>query len=193
MAMMYTNIASLGRIQHLRAVDAIKLAEGEATFFSSAGRPAIEPASLALLQFGLSEVVRAGTAVQLNNTLPAGLTAAGKTGTSDDGRDSWFAGFTGDVAAVVWVGRDDNAEVGLTGSSGAMRVWGDFVADVSYKPFVARTLPGIEHLWVDDQGRLSAAGCPGVVQLPFYKTKPGVDASCRPKPRDPWKWLKDIF
>lgn len=193
MAMMYTNVASLGRIQHLRAVDAIKLPEGEATFFSSAGRPAIEPAAISLLQYGMLEVVRAGTAVQLNNILPVGLTAAGKTGTSDDGRDSWFAGFTGDVAAVVWVGRDDNAEIGLSGSSGAMQVWGDFVADVSYKPFAVRGLPGVESLWVDDLGRLTAAGCPGAIQLPFYQARPHVDASCRPKPRDPWKWLKDIF
>lgn len=193
MAAMYSNIASLGRIQKLRAIDAIKVASDDATFFSSSGKPAIDPAALTLLQFGLAEVVRAGTAVQLNNILPAGLTAAGKTGTSDDGRDSWFAGFTGDIAAVVWVGRDDNAEVGLSGSAGAMQVWGDFVADVSYKPLHIKPLPGIENLWVDSAGRLSDAGCPGAVQLPFAAVRPQVDATCRLRERDPWQWLKDIF
>lgn len=193
MAAMYSNIASLGRVQKLRAIDAIKVADGEASFFSSAGKPTIDPSALSLLQFGLSEVVRAGTGVQLTNMLPANFPAAGKTGTSDDGRDSWFAGFTGDIAAVVWVGRDDNDEVGLTGSSGAMRVWGDFVADVSYKPLQIKPLPGVENLWVDELGRLSDAGCPGVVQLPFAKARPSVDATCRVTERNPWQWLKDIF
>ncbi len=193
MAAMYGNIASLGRLQKLRAIDAIKVAEDKATFFSSAGRPAIDPASLSLLQFGLAEVVRAGTAVQLNNILPPRLKAAGKTGTSDDGRDSWFAGFTGDIAAVVWIGRDDNAEIGLSGSAGAMQVWGDFVADVSYKPLQIKPLPGVETLWVDDQGRLSGEGCPAAVQMPFTRARPEVDASCANRKRDPWKWLRDIF
>lgn len=193
MAAMYSNVASLGRIQKLRAIDAIKVANNDATFFSSSGKSAIDPASLSLLQFGLAEVVRAGTAVQLNNVLPAGLTAAGKTGTSDDGRDSWFAGFTGDMAAVVWIGRDDNAEVGLSGSAGAMHVWGDFVAGVSYKPLQIKPMPGIDTLWVDGAGRLSDAGCPGAVQMPFGVARPEIDATCKLRERDPWKWLKDIF
>jgi penicillin-binding protein 1B len=193
MAAMYSNIASLGRIQKLRAIDAIKVANDDATFFSSSAKPAIDPAALSLLQFGLAEVVRAGTAVQLNNVLPAGLTAAGKTGTSDDGRDSWFAGFTGDIAAVVWIGRDDNAEVGLSGSAGAMHVWGDFVAQVSYKPLQIKPMPGIDTLWVDGEGRLSDAGCPGAVQMPFGVARPEIDATCKLRQRDPWKWLKDIF
>ena len=54
---------------------------------------------------------------------PGNLHAAGKTGTSDTQRDSWFAGFTGAQLAVAWVGRDDNKPTGLMGATGALRIW----------------------------------------------------------------------
>jgi penicillin-binding protein 1B len=59
---------------------------------------------------------------------------AGKTGTTDDMRDSWFAGFSGDKVAVVWVGRDDYQPMGLAGGTGALRVWGDFMLAIPNEP-----------------------------------------------------------
>ncbi len=58
-----------------------------------------------------------------------GLTgpAAGKTGTTNDKKDSWFAGFTPSQTAVVWVGYDDNTSHGLTGASGALPIWTRFM------------------------------------------------------------------
>jgi len=199
MAAMYTNIASLGRVQKLRAIDSVKQDGSEPVFFSSAAKPIIDPAAINLLQFGLREVTRSGSAKQLQNMLPAGVEAAGKTGTSDDGRDSWFAGFTGDVASVVWVGRDDNKDVGLTGSGGALQVWGEFVGHVTYRSVDIKPMPGIDNLWVDEQGRLSAANCPGVVEMPFAGARPVIESSCRPRDnerkekRSLLKWLRDIF
>src|SRR5690606_19213880 len=64
-----------------------------------------------------------GTARQLHRDGLGRLSPAGKTGTSNDGRDSWFAGYTGDHLAVVWVGNDQNEQTGLYGATGAMRVW----------------------------------------------------------------------
>lgn len=55
---------------------------------------------------------------------------AGKTGTTSDYRDSWFAGYTTDLVVVVWVGYDDNHPTGLTGAEGAGRIWGRFVQRV---------------------------------------------------------------
>jgi penicillin-binding protein 1B len=59
----------------------------------------------------------------------AGLTgdAAGKTGTTNDLRDAWFAGFTPHLLAVVWVGYDDNRPLGLTGAQAALPIWTDFM------------------------------------------------------------------
>jgi penicillin-binding protein 1B len=55
------------------------------------------------------------------------LDAAGKTGTTNDLRDAWFAGFTPRLLAVVWVGRDDNAPLGLTGAQAALPIWTEFM------------------------------------------------------------------
>ncbi len=61
------------------------------------------------------------------NTLPRSLTLAGKTGTSNDSRDSWFSGFSQDLLAVVWMGRDDNGKTPFTGATGALQVWTSFM------------------------------------------------------------------
>jgi len=66
---------------------------------------------------------------------------AGKTGTSNDFRDSWFAGFDAATLAVVWVGHDNNTPTGLTGSSGAMRVWDGFMSSSRIAPLPAIALP----------------------------------------------------
>jgi penicillin-binding protein 1B len=83
-----------------------------------------------LTQWAMRRVVTQGTATWLKRRLPSGLTVAGKTGTTNDMRDSWFAGFSGDKVVVAWVGRDDNKPMGLSGSTGALRVWGDIVANI---------------------------------------------------------------
>ncbi len=64
-----------------------------------------------------------------------GRPAAGKTGTSEDGRDGWFVGFTGDLVVGVWVGRDDNGPVeGLNGGGLPARIWRDFMTAVYQAP-----------------------------------------------------------
>src|SRR5690606_5764415 len=76
-----------------------------------------------LVTVALQQAVASGTGRRLVNDGLGRLDAAGKTGTSNDGRDSWFAGWTGDHLAVVWVGNDQNEQTGLYGATGAMRVW----------------------------------------------------------------------
>ena len=61
---------------------------------------------------------------------------AGKTGTSNDNRDSWFAGFDNSRVTVVWVGRDDNEATGLTGTSGALRVWNEITRGYPVDPLI---------------------------------------------------------
>jgi penicillin-binding protein 1B len=88
---------------------------------------------------------------------------AGKTGTSDEGRDAWFAGYTRDRASVVWVGRDDNSPAGLSGSRVALPIWARFTAatgpEGGAKPW---TVPaGVESAEIDpDTGALATAFCP---------------------------------
>jgi penicillin-binding protein 1B len=76
----------------------------------------------------LELVMEHGTGRAARSVLPPNLVVAGKSGTSSDQRDSWFAGFSGSHLAVVWVGYDDNSPTEFTGSSGALAVWSRLMA-----------------------------------------------------------------
>jgi penicillin-binding protein 1B len=91
---------------------------------------------------------------------------AGKTGTSDDFRDSWFAGYDADHLSVVWLGYDDNRPTGLTGATGAMRIWDGVYARLSVSPLA----DGVGSDWHDieyDSGLLANSGCADVVSVPL--------------------------
>ncbi len=136
----------------------------------------------------LQMVVEFGTASQAGRELTA-LQAAGKTGTTDDLRDSWFAGFTGQHLAVVWLGRDDNRTAGLSGAAGALPVWIDLMADIDTRPLQLAVPQNVEYIWVNRQdGNRSAAKCDKVTRMPFIiGTGPAADSECGPS------WLQKLF
>src|SRR5205814_366669 len=71
------------------------------------------------------------------------LTAAGKTGTTNDKRDAWFIGFTPRVLTLTWVGFDDNAPTGLSGAQGAVPIWTRYMQAVSVgQPNTDFPMPG---------------------------------------------------
>ena len=128
---------------------------------------AAEPGPVYLLATAMQAVVRSGTARGLNSSVPPSIGVAGKTGTTDGLRDSWFAGFTGDMVAVAWVGRDDNKPTGLSGASGALRVWGDLMKDLN---------PGALRLTPPESIRVEWVGCDSSAKVPFiagYEPRPG--------------------
>jgi membrane carboxypeptidase/penicillin-binding protein len=97
--------------------------------------------------------------------------AAGKTGTTNDYRDAWFAGFTPDLLCVVWVGFDDNTPVGLSGTKAALPIWVDFMkAALGGGPPTPFPPPpeGIVFVDIDrDTGLLATPACPRVRSEPF--------------------------
>lgn len=126
MAQLYQFLASGGEIQPLHAVRGVLDANGKAVNrYDKEPAPAQEGDAIAarLITIALQQAVSSGTGRQLVNDGLGRLSPAGKTGTSNDGRDSWFAGWTGDHLAVIWVGNDQNQTTGLYGATGAMRVW----------------------------------------------------------------------
>ncbi|BEQ13267.1 penicillin-binding protein 1B [Desulfoferula mesophila] len=168
-AQVYQTIAAGGFRTPLRAIRAVLTSRGEPLKrYPLKVEQTSDPAALYLLTTAMQEVVRRGTARSLDRYLPASLDIAGKTGTTDGLRDSWFAGFTGDRLAVAWVGRDDNRPTGLTGASGAMVVWGQALAALDPQPLVPTQPDNVAWAWVDPaSGLLSARGCPGAMNLPF--------------------------
>ncbi len=150
----------------------------------------VKPEAMALVNSALIDVAKYGTAKRLAKQLP--LQVAGKTGTSDDLRDSWFAGFSGDVMAVVWTGFDDNRPTTLTGSSGAMKIWKNLFTDVAYKPYQLPRMTGLEKHWIDTKnGLLSEKGCENAVELLFIEgTEPQQKSDCAGGGSN---WFLDLF
>lgn len=169
-AQVYNTLANGGFRSPLRAVRAVVDAEGKPL---KAPELEVTEAARAEAIYALNrlmiEVFERGTARSAKRSLPPGLVVAGKTGTSNDYRDSWFAGFSGSHLIVVWMGHDDNAPTGLTGTTGALQAWTRLMASidtVSYEPLLPED---VEDRWVDYySGWETSPYCdPSAVSLPF--------------------------
>ncbi|MFK7830514.1 MAG: penicillin-binding protein 1B [Congregibacter sp.] len=196
MARVYQTIAVDGTRTPLRSILSIVNRDGETLRNNiTEYERAVDPRFVHLLHYALREVVREGTGRGVYRSLPADFHVAGKTGTTNDGRDSWFAGFSGDLLAVTWVGRDNNEATGLTGSSGALRVWADFMRGAAQRPLDYRMPSGVELHWVDDRsGRLALEGCDNARLLPFAEgSEPSARSACVPQRRGIRGWFEKLF
>ena len=130
----------------------------------------IDPSAAYILNYGLQQVMSSGTGRSAYNTLAADLKLAGKSGTTNDTRDSWFAGYSGNYLSVVWLGLDDNKVTGLTGSSGALPVWTNVMNQLRQKPVNLRQTENVQWQWIDRAtGHLSAQGCEGAMYIPLLR------------------------
>lgn len=137
----------------------------------------IPPEANFLTNYALQDVVKLGTAKRAQS-LGSHLKLAGKTGTTNDYRDAWFAGYSGNYVSVVWVGRDDNKPIGLSGGSGALPVWIDYMKRLKLTPVVMPEPEGIEWLWLENNsGKLSNEQCPNSRYLPVMSSHLPEEAS----------------
>lgn len=145
-AQLYQTLASNGFRSPLRAVEAVTTAEGEPlAWYGIQTEQVADAASVFLLEHALHGVFETGTAKSVASRLGRNLPLAGKTGTTNDLRDSWFAGYGEDLVGVVWLGHDDNRATGLTGATGALRVWTDIMVELDIQP--RQTLPPADIQW----------------------------------------------
>jgi len=183
MAQLYQFLASGGQVQPLRAVRGVLDPDGRLLKrYDDAPAPAQEGDSIAahLVGVALQQAVSDGTGRRLVGDGLGRLAAAGKTGTSNDSRDSWFAGYTGDHLAVVWMGNDQNEQTGLYGATGAMRIWSGLFSRLPSAPL---RVPGkgLDWQWVQAQGSaVTDADCPGARHLPFVAGAVPAYAPCVP-------------
>jgi penicillin-binding protein 1B len=197
----YTSLANGGFRARLRAVHAVLDEQGRALKrFKVQVESVAPPAAVYQIDRMLMLVPTRGTAREAAARLPKGLVVAGKTGTSSDTRDSWFAGFTGSYLSVAWVGYDDNHVTGLTGATGAMPVWADTMArlkPVSYQPV---TPDLVEDRWIGyGDGRETTPTCSAdavIIAVPKDTVLPS-NPACNPSPPasagDKIKsWLKNL-
>jgi len=196
---MYQTYASGGFRMPLRAISAVLAADtSPLQRYPLSVESVIDPAENHLVTTAMQYAVREGTARAIPPSFPADRFLAGKTGTTDALRDSWFAGFTGERLGVVWIGRDDNQSTGLTGSSGALLVWRDLFSQFNPAGWSQPAAEGIEYQWIDPaSGLLADAGCANAVQLPFIEGSAPLESAPCKKGASPIpgavEWFKGLF
>ncbi|KPP99206.1 MAG: penicillin-binding protein 1B [Marinobacter sp. HL-58] len=180
-AQIYQGLATSGFNTPLRTIRQVTDAKGEAlSRYSLKVDQVADPAAVHLVQYVMQETMQEGTGRSVYRTVPRELTLAGKTGTTDDGRDSWFAGFSGDLLAVSWVGRDDNGPTALTGSTGALPIWSRFMGQVPQHGFSPVVPDGVGYHWVNPaEGALTDEHCENARLVPFIAgSEPQEMVSC---------------
>jgi len=180
-AQMYQTVASGGFRAPLRAIREVTTQEGRPlTRYPLAIEQVFAPEPIYLLSAAMQDVVREGTAQGLARFLPAETAVAGKTGTTDEQRDAWFAGFTGDRLGIVWLGYDDNRAARLSGAAAALPIWGDMMAALAPEALELAKPERIELVWIDPQtGLRGGVSCPGATEVPFVQgSAPSERAPC---------------
>lgn len=168
---MYQTVANGGFNTPLRGIRSVLTADGEPLKrYPYQIQQRFDAGAIYLLQNAMQRTMREGTGRSVYSRLPSSLALAGKTGTSNDSRDSWFAGFSQDLLAVVWLGRDDNGPTPLTGASGALQVWTDFMIKADPLPLDMPLPDNVVQAWVNAANGLgSDPSCPNAVQMPYIR------------------------
>ena len=196
MAAMYQTIAAGGFQTPLRSIRDVVDARGHtlSRYLTEYDRT-VSLQAVHLLHYAMREVMQEGTGRGAYRYLAPNFQVAGKTGTTNDGRDSWFAGFSGDLMAVTWIGRDDNGPTGLTGASGALKLWSHFMAGASERSLDYRMPDGIQTHFVEDgSGRLTGRGCPQARLLPFIDgSEPLAHTDCNARYSGVKNWFQSLF
>ncbi|MEW6996230.1 penicillin-binding protein 1B [Colwelliaceae bacterium BS250] len=192
---MFQTMAADGFYTPLQAINAVIEPSGKVlNSYPLAVEQRFDAASIYILRHALQAATHEGTAKALNWLLPE-FSVAGKTGTTNDLRDSWFAGFSGDMMAVVWLGRDDNASTGLTGASGALRVWANIFSQRSILPIQNLPPENVKVVWIDnDTGQGSQKSCANAIALPFVAGyEPNEEIRCRKGIEKVIDWFRDLI
>jgi len=160
-AQMYNGLANGGFRTPLRAVRAVISEDGKTIrAFALQVTPVATPENIYQLDRMMEQVMERGTGKPARSVLPPNLVVAGKSGTSSDLRDNWFAGFSGSHMVVVWVGYDDNLPTGFTGSSGALPVWARLMAGLGTTSWNAPMPESLAETWIEyPTGLQVEAGC----------------------------------
>lgn len=190
----YQTIASEGIHTQQRAILSVLDAQGQPlSRYPLRTESRFDGGLMHLVQFALQTTMREGTGRSAYDSLDETWQVAGKTGTSNEQRDSWFAGYSGDHLAVVWVGRDNNGPTPLTGATGALRVWTDLFGQVSSRSLSPIKPAGVDYQWVNPgRGTLSRENCVGSELIPFLRgSQPRVKGPCEYRQNPVVHWLKE--
>ncbi|MCQ4446252.1 bifunctional glycosyl transferase/transpeptidase [Enterobacter cloacae] len=217
-AQAFQTIASGGNRAQLSALRSVIAEDGSVLYQSFPQAERAVPAQAAYMTlWTMQQVVQRGTGRQLGAKYP-GLHLAGKTGTTNNNVDTWFAGIDGREVVITWVGRDNNQPTKLYGASGAMSIYQRYLANQSPVPLNLVAPEDIVDMGVDGSGNFVCGG--GMRTLPVWTTNPDAlcqqsqpqqpsgnpfDSSSQPQQQQPQQqnekkdsdgvagWIKDMF
>ena len=174
-AQAFQTIASGGNRAPLSALRSVIAEDGSVLYQSFPQAERAVPAQAAYMTlWTMQQVVQRGTGRQLGAKYP-GLHLAGKTGTTNNNVDTWFAGIDGREVVITWVGRDNNQPTKLYGASGAMSIYQRYLANQSPVPLNLVAPEDIVDMGVDGSGNFICGG--GMRTLPVWTTNP--DSLCQ--------------
>lgn len=181
---MYQTIANNGVLNKLHALTAVTSNENEVLYLRAVeSEIRADESATYLVNYALHKVTLDGTAKAIRIAFP-NINMAGKTGTTNDYRDSWFAGFDRNLVTSVWMGADDNSPINLSGASGAMKVFIAFQKRQSPKNLSRRFPEGLGIAHFDaTTGELSTPGCGDILSVPAILSALPLDAKdCNGQP-----------
>ncbi|WP_218309236.1 penicillin-binding protein 1B [Alteromonas antoniana] len=192
---MYQTISNNGRYIPLHTVTDVVTSKNEllwkkAEFYSQR----TDEAATYLLNYALYKVSTEGTAKRIGANFPR-INMGGKTGTTDDYRDSWFSGFDRNNVITVWVGNDDNQPINLTGAGGALPVFINYQKMQEPKSLSRRFPQGLGIAHFDpDSGAVVVPGCPGSMSVPaILEVLPPPEQDCSGEPVKEKSWWEKLF
>ncbi len=170
-AQAFQTISSGGNRATLSALRSVIAEDGTVLYQSYPQAERAVPAQAAYMTlWTMQQVVQRGTGRQLGAKYP-NLHLAGKTGTTNNNVDTWFAGVDGREVVITWVGRDNNQPTKLYGASGAMSIYQRYLSNESPIPLDLTPPEDIVNMSVDDNGNFICDGA-GMRQLPVWTTNP---------------------
>lgn len=177
---MYQTIANNGLYVPLHSITAIMSPDNNLLWhFDVLHEQRVDEQATYLLNYALHKVTLEGTAKAVRAAFPD-INMAGKTGTTDDYRDSWFSGFDKNILVTSWIGKDDNQPVNLSGASGAMQLFIAYQQQQEPKSLVRRFPKGLGIAHFDNAtGHLSKAGCTDTYSVPAITAAlPSIPRKC---------------
>ncbi|CAM8675610.1 MULTISPECIES: bifunctional glycosyl transferase/transpeptidase [Leclercia] len=180
-AQAFQTIASGGNRAPLSALRSVIAEDGTPLYQSFPQAERAVPAQAAYMTlWTMQQVVQRGTGRQLGAKYP-GLHLAGKTGTTNNNVDTWFAGIDGREVVITWVGRDNNQPTKLYGASGAMSIYQRYLANQSPVPLTLTPPEDIVDMGVDESGNFVCGG--GMRRVPVWTSNP--DSLCQQAAPEP--------
>lgn len=191
---MYIAFANHGKLAPVHAINNVVSSYGETLWqVEPVSTRVISTDASYLMDYALMEVAKTGTAKSLSWRLKNN-NVAGKTGTSNDLRDSWFVGFDEKNLVTTWLGKDNNKSTGLTGSSGALLLFSEFIKKqgvvnkVSNQPdTIAMTI------FEEKTGNAVTTDCANTATYPAISAGISINEACLQEKSEGQSWFEKLF